>query len=101
MWRKARSTPPVSDRAAAYYEAFKAKYPDGNIGQTRITNVIEMLARAINEAGSATDVVQVAHTNEGFTFDYDNSGYGVLGENTVTMAAANSETTCRMKRSRH
>ena len=123
--------PPVSDRAAAYYEAFKAKYPDGNISQPRITNVIEMLARAINEAGSATDVVQVAyalegmeheslwggsvkmreidhqliqdvniqaHTNEGITFDYDNSGYGLVVENTVTMAGADSETTCRMKR---
>ncbi|MEL6449860.1 MAG: branched-chain amino acid ABC transporter substrate-binding protein [Pseudomonadota bacterium] len=123
--------PPASDRAAAYYEAFKAKYPDGNISQARITNVIEMLARAINEAGTATDVVQVAyalegmehenlwggtvkmrevdhqliqdvhihaHTDDGVTFDYDNSGYGIKVEETVTMAAMDSETSCNMRR---
>lgn len=123
--------PPVSDRASAYYTAFKEKYPDGNVSQSRITNVIEMLARAINEAGSATDVVKVAyalegmehenlwggtvkmceqdhqliqdvhihaHTNDGVTFDYDNSGYGVAVEETITMAAMDSPTTCDMKR---
>ena len=123
--------PPANDKAAAYYEAFKAKYPDGNISQARITNVIEMLARAINEAGSATDVVKVAyaledmehenlwggtvkmraidhqliqdvhihaHTDDGITFDYDNSGYGIKVENTVTMAAMDSETSCKMRR---
>ncbi|WP_299369653.1 branched-chain amino acid ABC transporter substrate-binding protein [uncultured Tateyamaria sp.] len=123
--------PPANDRAAAYYEAFKAKYPDGNISQARITNVIEMLARAIDEAGSATDVVKVAyaledmeheslwggsikmraidhqliqdvhihaHTDDGITFDYDNSGYGIKVENTVTMAAMDSETSCKMRR---
>ncbi len=123
--------PPANDKAAAYYEAFKAKYPDGNISQARITNVIEMLARAIDEAGSATDVVKVAyaledmeheslwggsikmraidhqliqdvhihaHTDDGITFDYDNSGYGIKVENTVTMAAMDSETSCKMRR---
>jgi branched-chain amino acid transport system substrate-binding protein len=123
--------PPVSDRAAAYYSAFKAKYPDGNISQARITNVIEMLARAINDAGSATDVVAVAsalegmehenlwggsvfmrpqdhqliqdvhiqaHTNDAVTFDYDNSGFGLVVEDTVTMAALDSDTTCEMRR---
>lgn len=123
--------PPVSDRAADYYTAFKAKHPDGNISQGRITNVIEMLAKAIEEAGSATDVVAIAtalegmehdglwggsmkmraqdhqliqdvhihaHTNEGVTFDYDNSGYGLVTESTVKMAAADSPTSCKMKR---
>ncbi|WP_299147905.1 branched-chain amino acid ABC transporter substrate-binding protein [uncultured Tateyamaria sp.] len=123
--------PPANDRAAAYYEAFKAKYPDGNISQARITNVIEMLARAINEAGSATDVVPVAyalagmehesmwggsvmmreqdhqliqdvhihaHTGNDVTFDYDNSGFGIKVEETVTMAAMDSPTTCEMDR---
>ena len=123
--------PPVSDDAAAYYEAFKAKYPDGNVSQSRITNVIEMLAKAIDEAGSATDVVAIAnalegmehesiwggtvymrpedhqgiqdvhiakHTNEGVTFDYDNSGYGVVVENSVAMAGKDSPTTCKMRR---
>jgi branched-chain amino acid transport system substrate-binding protein len=123
--------PPASDDAAAYYKAFKEKYPDGNISQARITNVIEMLAKAINEADSATDVVKVgyalegmehdslwggsvkmreidhqliqdvhihAHTNDGITFDYDNSGYGIAVENSVKLAAMDSETTCQMKR---
>ena len=123
--------PPVSDRASAYYEAFKAKYPDGNVSQARITNVIEMLAKAINEAGSATDVVAVAtalegmehenlwggkvymrpqdhqliqdvhihaHTDEGVAFDYDDSGYGIVVESSVPMAAMDSDTTCEMKR---
>lgn len=123
--------PPASEASAAYYKAFKAKYPDGNISQARITNVIEMLAKAINEAGSATDVVAVAnalegmehvnlwggklkmrakdhqliqdvhihaHTDDGVTFDYDNSGYGLVVESTVDMAAMDSPTTCKMKR---
>lgn len=123
--------PPASDRAAEYITAFKTKYPNGNISQPRITNVIEMLAKAINEAKSATDVIAVAnalesmehdnlwggtlfmrpqdhqiiqdvhvsaHTNEGVTFDYDNSGYGVVVEHTVKMAGMDSATTCKMKR---
>ena len=123
--------PPASDRAAAYYEAFKAKYPDGNISQARITNVIEMLAKAIEEAGTATDVVPVAyalegmeheslwgtslkmrevdhqiiqdvhihaHTNDGLSFDYDNSGFGIKVDSTVEMAAADSPTSCKMRR---
>jgi len=123
--------PPVSDRAAAYYEAFKAKYPDGNVSQARITSVIEMLAKAIDEAGTADDVVKVAyalegmeheslwggslkmrevdhqmiqdvhihaHTNDGITFDFDNSSYGLKVKNTVKMAAMDSPTTCKMRR---
>ena len=123
--------PPASDRAAALYEGFKAKYPDGNVSQGRIFNVIEMLAKAIDEAGTADDVVKVAyalegmehdgvwggklkmrevdhqliqdvhihaHTDEGVTFDYDNSGFGLVAESTVTMAAMDSPTTCEMKR---
>ena len=61
--------PIASDRAAEYVKAFKAKYPDGNVSQARITNVIEMLARAINDAGSATDVVAVANALEGMEHD--------------------------------
>eukprot|EP00933_Yihiella_yeosuensis_P030219 TRINITY_DN23879_c0_g1_i1.p2 TRINITY_DN23879_c0_g1~~TRINITY_DN23879_c0_g1_i1.p2 ORF type:complete len:332 (-),score=1.01 TRINITY_DN23879_c0_g1_i1:73-1068(-) len=41
--------PPPTDEAAAYYQAFKAKYPDGNIDQSRISNTIGMLAQAIEE----------------------------------------------------
>lgn len=123
--------PPVSDRAVEYSKAFKAKYPEGDLSQTRITNVIEMLAEAINKAGTADDVVAVgkaledmthdslwggqvhmrpqdhqaiqdvhvlAHTNEGVTFDFDGSGYGMVVEDTVKMASADSPTTCKMER---
>ena len=61
--------PPASDAAEAYYYAFKAKYPDGNIDQPRISNVIGMLAQAITAAGTADDVVAVANALEGMEFD--------------------------------
>tara|TARA_R110002110_G_scaffold136320_4_gene321056 strand:+ start:5767 stop:7011 length:1245 start_codon:yes stop_codon:yes gene_type:complete len=123
--------PPVSDAASAYYTAYKAKYPDGNIDQGRITNVMGMLAQAIEAAGTADDVVKVAyelegmeydsiwgskvvmrendhqaiqdihiqaHTDEGITFPYDNSDFGVLVIKTISMASADSASTCEMKR---
>lgn len=123
--------PPVSDRAAAYTKGFKAQYPDFDIGQPRIANVMEMLAKAIDKAGSATDMVKVAsalegmehdsiwgskitmrpqdhqaiqnvhimaHTANDVTFDFDNSGFGLKVESTVEMAAADSATSCNMKR---
>jgi len=124
-----QQNPPASERAENYVKAFKAKYPDGNVSQSRITNVIEMLAKAINEAGTATDVVKVGMALEGMEhdslwggkifmrpqdhqaiqdvhifahtkveYDYDNSGYGMLTESTVEMAAMDSPTTCEMKR---
>ncbi|PLS20394.1 branched-chain amino acid ABC transporter substrate-binding protein [Neptunicoccus cionae] len=61
--------PPASDRTAAYVEGFEAKYPDHDITQPRIANTIEMLAKAINEAGTATDVVKVAQALEGMEHD--------------------------------
>jgi len=61
--------PPVSDRASAYTAGFEAQYPNYDIGQPRIANVIEMLARAINEAGTATDMVKVASALEGMEHD--------------------------------
>ncbi|WP_164659001.1 branched-chain amino acid ABC transporter substrate-binding protein [Tropicibacter sp. Alg240-R139] len=122
--------PPVSDRADAYAKAFKEKYPEDDLGQPRIANVIEMLARAINDAGSATDMVAVATALEGMehdsiwgtkvlmreadhqaiqavhvqahspdvSHDFDNSGFGLLTENSVEMASADAPTTCKMKR---
>ncbi|WP_121065208.1 branched-chain amino acid ABC transporter substrate-binding protein [Chachezhania antarctica] len=123
--------PPPTPQAAEYIEAFKAKYPDGNVSQSRITNTIEMLAKAIEEAGTATDVQKVAaalegmehetmwggtvymrpedhqaiqnmhvfvHTNDDITYDYDNSGYGMLTESTIENAGADTPTTCDMKR---
>lgn len=123
--------PPASEAAAEFYRAYEAKYPDGNVDQSRITNVIGMLAEAINTAGTATDVVAVGkalegmeyddlwggkvymrpqdhqliqdvhihvHTDEGLTFDYDKSGFGVVVEDTIEMAGMDSPTTCKMKR---
>lgn len=123
--------PPPTPEAAAYYNAFKEKYPDGNVDQSRISNVIGMLAQAIDAAGTADDVVAVAsalegmeydsmwgsklfmrpqdhqliqdmhiqaHTDEGVTFSYDNSPYGVVVESTVEMASMDIATTCEMKR---
>ncbi len=123
--------PPATPEAAAFYTAFKEKHPDGNVDQSRITNVIGMLAQAIEEAGTADDVVAVAkalegmeyqsmwgsklymrpedhqliqdmhihaHTNEGVTFTYDNSDYGVVVESTVEMAGMDSATSCKMRR---
>jgi len=123
--------PPPTPEAAAFYDAFKVKYPDGNVDQTRISNVIGMLAAAIEEAGTADDVVAVAdalsdmefesmwgstlkmrpadhqliqnvhiakHTDEGVTYTFDNSDFGVVVESTVEMASADIPTTCEMKR---
>lgn len=61
--------PPPSDRADAYAKAFKAKYPETDIGQPRITNVIEMLARAIEAAGSDSDMVKIGSALEGMEHD--------------------------------
>ncbi len=61
--------PPASDRASAYVNGFEAKYPDHDISQSRIANAVEMLAKAIDEAGTADDVVKVAYALEGMTHD--------------------------------
>lgn len=61
--------PPVSDEAKANAEAFEAKYPDGNLSQPRAMNTVMMLAKAIDKAGTAEDVVAVAHALEGMTVE--------------------------------
>tara|TARA_B110000977_G_scaffold178709_1_gene236605 strand:+ start:104 stop:1348 length:1245 start_codon:yes stop_codon:yes gene_type:complete len=61
--------PPVSDRASAYVDAFEAKYPDHDISQARIANAVEMLAKAIEAAGTADDVVPIALALEGMEHD--------------------------------
>ena len=61
--------PPPSDRASAYVDAFEAKYPDHDISQARIANAVEMLAKAIDIAGTADDVVPVALALEGMEHD--------------------------------
>ena len=61
--------PPASDRVSAYIDGFEAKYPDHDITQARIANVIEMLAKAIDKAGTADDVAKVAMALEGMEHD--------------------------------
>ncbi len=61
--------PPASDRVSAYVDGFEAKYPDHDISQARIANAVEMLAKAIDEAGTADDVVKVAYALEGMVHD--------------------------------
>lgn len=57
--------PPANKAVSDYINDFKAKNPDYDIGQPRIANVIEMLAKAIDTAGTATDVVKIANALEG------------------------------------
>ena len=61
--------PIATEEARATYEAFEEKYPEGNIDQSRIFNVIGMLEKAIEEAGTATDVVAVAKALEGMEYE--------------------------------
>ncbi|PIE13522.1 MAG: branched-chain amino acid ABC transporter substrate-binding protein [Rhodobacterales bacterium] len=131
MVGEGKLNPPHSDAASAFVKAFKQANPDKDISQPRIANVVEMLAKAINEAGSATDVVKVAmalegmehdslwgskikmraedhqaiqdvhilsHTDQGVVHDMDNSGFGLVAESTVSMASADSATSCKMRR---
>ncbi|SFE41085.1 amino acid/amide ABC transporter substrate-binding protein, HAAT family [Sulfitobacter brevis] len=58
-----------SEEARELYNAFLKKYPDGNIDQSRIFNTIGMLSQAIEEAGTADDVVAVATALESMEYE--------------------------------
>lgn len=60
--------PPASKRMTDYVNGFEAKNPDFDITQARITNAAEMLAKAIDKAGS-TDAIKVALALEGMEHD--------------------------------
>ena len=60
---------PVNPALAAYNKALKAKYPNADMSQPRITNAVQMVAKAINEAGSATDMKAIAYALEGMEFE--------------------------------
>ena len=79
-------SPPEKAAAQDYIKAFKAKYPDGNISQSRITNVVQMLAMAIDQAGTADDVVKVAQALEGMTFSDS-----LWSNNPMTMRASDHQ----------
>jgi branched-chain amino acid transport system substrate-binding protein len=53
---------------SAYYAAFKAQFPDSDISQPRIINVIGMLAQAMQAAGT-TDPKAVAMAMENMEYD--------------------------------
>jgi branched-chain amino acid transport system substrate-binding protein len=109
---------------------FKAKHPDEDFTQPRISNTIHMLAAAIKKSKS-TDPAKVAaalegmryttywgdkvtmrksdhqlqmpirimvHTNKGIEIDFDNSGFGLVAESTVSAKKASTPTTCKMQR---
>ncbi len=61
--------PSPSPAFTEYHKGFKAKYPKWDLSQPRIINATQMLAKAIEEAGSATDMVAVATALEGMEFD--------------------------------
>lgn len=55
---------PPSDEFKAFNDAFKAIHPNKDLNQARIVNVVQMLAKAIDKAGS-TDPADVATALEG------------------------------------
>ncbi len=59
---------PPTDAFKRYFDGFKKRYPDNDLNQARIINVVQMLARAVEEAGS-TDPVAVARALEGMEID--------------------------------
>jgi len=64
-----QTNPPASDEAEQYVAGFKEAFPGENFTLARTSNVIRMLAAAINEAGTATDVVAVANALEGLEIE--------------------------------
>ena len=59
---------PSRPALTAYHKAFKAKYPRWDLSQPRIINAAQMLAAAINKAGTADDMVAVGKALEGMEF---------------------------------
>lgn len=122
--------PPLTDAYAEFHKGFKTVNPDKDVSQFRIANVTQMLAAAMEKAGSDKPIDVAAalegmefttlsgekvtmraedhqliqpihisvHTDENVTFDSDNSGYGLVVENTVSAADSALPTTCKMKR---
>ena len=64
-----KMNPPESDELVQFVKDFKAKYPNEDFAQPRVVNVIGMLAKAIEEAGSADDVDAVAKALEGMEYE--------------------------------
>ncbi len=56
--------PPPTEEYANYVRKFKQRYPSNDISYPRVINTVQMLAKAIEQAGS-TDPVAVANALEG------------------------------------
>ena len=59
--------PPLTDEWRQIVKRFQAEYPDGNMDQIRINNLMQMTARAMREAGS-TKPIDVARKLEGMSY---------------------------------
>lgn len=55
----------MTGEGADFIVAFKEKYPEGNVSQPRIANVMQMIAKAIEAAGTADDVAAIGSALEG------------------------------------
>ena len=80
-----------------------ARLPDSQICQhqsvKKKTTAMKITEISTTRTEDKPSVIWVqVHTDEGITFDLDNSGYGLKVESTVKMASADSTTTCKMKR---
>ncbi|MFV0475325.1 MAG: branched-chain amino acid ABC transporter substrate-binding protein [Pikeienuella sp.] len=61
--------PPVGQEAEAYIRAFKEKYPNNDINQTRIEKALEFLANAIKQTGTSEDSFAIATALEDMSFE--------------------------------
>ncbi len=64
-----QTNPSPSQEATDYIDGFKAAYPGENFTLARTSNVIRMLATAIEKAGTSTDMVAIANALEGMTIE--------------------------------
>lgn len=130
MVHEGHFNPPPTEEYAEFVRKFKQRFPDNDVSYPRVINTVQMLAKAIEAAGS-TEPAEVAaqlegmeittiggyrvfmraedhqlfqpvqisvHTNEGITFDADNSGYGLRTEVSIPLEDTLMEHSCRMRR---
>ncbi len=64
MVHEGHFNPAPTEAYANYVRAFKAQYPDQDVSYPRVINTVQMLVKAIEQAGSA-DPMEVAHALEG------------------------------------
>lgn len=67
MVHEGHFNPPPTQAYAEYVRTFKAKYPEQDISYPRIINTVQMLTKAIEQAGSA-DPMAVAYALENMEF---------------------------------